>query len=326
LEAFTYRGRDYLEDESFIGASIATIRTTLEEKLSAASDWIYSEGAEAGEKELKAKLKELEDIVNPVLKRKTEAIKRPDAVKEVKDTIAHLKEVVQLVDGQIKTQIQESSKSSEAVAAKASATPSPSVKDELDELDDDIASSAEPAEPEITEVPTIYTDEDLKKVQDTVAESEKWLAENEAKQEKLGPTDDPAFTVKDLQAEKKRIDDVVMDMMMKKMRHFKPPGQQKPKASSKPKPKKAKKAKKDTKADSGEGPTEEELQDALKKAGVDSDKIKLKNFGHKDEIDDETGRKLKKLNIDKDSSEEDIKRAIDELMKEKAGEEKHDEL
>jgi hypoxia up-regulated 1 len=42
-------------------------------------------------------------------------------------------------------------------------------------------------------------------------------------------------------------------------------------------------------------------------------------------LDDETGRKLKKLNIDKDSSEEDIKRAIDELMKEKA-EEKHDEL
>jgi hypoxia up-regulated 1 len=269
-------------------------------------------------------LKELEDIVNPVLKRKTEAIKRPDAVKEVKDTIAHLKEVVQLVDGQIKTQIQESSKSSEAVAAKASATPSASAKDELDELEDDVASSAEPAEPEITEVPTIYTEEDLKKVQDTVADSEKWLAENEAKQAKLGPTDDPAFTVKDLQAEKKRIDDVVMDMMMKKMRHFKPPGQQKPKASPKPKPKKSKKPKKDAKAESGEGPTNEELQDALKKAGVDSDKIKLKNFG-KDEIDDETGRKLKKLNIDKDSSEEDIKRAIDELMKEKA-EEKHDEL
>lgn len=328
MEAFTYRGRDYLEDESFIGASIAAVRTTLEEKLSAASDWIYSEGAEAGEKELKAKLKELEDIVNPVLKRKTEALKRPEALKEFKDTIAHLKEVVQLVDGQIKTQIQESSKSSEAVASRASTTPSPSAKDELDELDEDVASSAEPAEPEITEVPTIYTDEDLKKVQDTVASSQKWLEESEAKQEKLGPTDDPVFTVKDLQAEKKRIDDLVMDMMMKKMRHFKPPGQQKPKASSKPKPKKAKKSKKDAKRDAGEGPTEEELQEALKKAGVDSDKIKLKNFGHKDEMDDETGRKLKKLNIDKDSSEEDILRAIDELTKEgKAAEgDKHDEL
>jgi hypoxia up-regulated 1 len=330
LEAFTYRGRDYLEDESFIGASIAAIRTTLEEKLSAASDWIYSEGAEAGEKELKAKLKELEDIVNPVLKRKTEAIKRPDAVKELKDTIAHIKEVAQLVDGQIKTQIQESSKSSEAVAAKASATPSPSApKDELDELEEeDVSSSAKPAEPEITEVPTIYTEDDLKKVQETVESSQKWLDENEAKQAKLGPTDDPAFTVKDLQAEKKRIDDVVMDMMMKKMRHFKPPGgQQKPKPSTKPKPKKSKKAtKKDAKKDAGEGPTDEELQEALKKAGVDSDKIKLKNFGHKDEMEDEQGRKLKKLKIDENASEEDIRKAIEDLTNGAKEEEKHDEL
>ncbi|KAH6106736.1 hypothetical protein HBI69_179700 [Parastagonospora nodorum] len=332
LEAFTYRARDYLEDESFIGASVPAVRTTLEEKLSAASDWLYSEGTEAGEKELKAKLKELEDIVNPVLKRKTEAIKRPDAIKELKDTIAHIQEVSQLVDSQIKTQIHESSKSSEAVAAasKSSATPSPSTKDELDELEEgDVSSSAEPAEPEITEVPTIYTEDDLKKVQDTIASSQKWLEENEAKQAKLGPTDDPAFTVKDLQAEKKRIDDVVMDMMMKKMRHFKPPGQQKPKASSKPKPKKAKKPAA-PKKDAGEAPTDEELQEALKKAGVDSDKIKLKNFGHKDSMTDEMGRKLKKLNIDEDSSEEDILRAIDDLTKEQGEKEKegekHDEL
>jgi hypoxia up-regulated 1 len=333
LEAFTYRGRDYLEDESFIGASIAAVRTTLEEKLSAASDWIYSEGAEAGEKELKAKLKELEDIVNPVLKRNSEAIKRPDAVKELKDTISHLKEVVQLVDSQIKTQSHDSSKSSEAVAAKASATPSPSSTDELDELEDDVTSSAEPAEPEITEVPTIYTDDDLKKVQELVESSQKWLDENEAKQEKLTATDDPAFTVKDLQAEKKRIDDVVMDMMMKKMRHFKPPNQ-KPKPKPKPKSKKdTKKSKKDSKKAATEaekpatndGPSDEELQEALRKAGVKSDNIKLKNFGHKDEMEDDMGRKLKKLNIDENSSEEDILKAIDDLTKE-AGEKKHDEL
>jgi hypoxia up-regulated 1 len=333
LEAFTYRARDYLEDESFIGASVAAVRTTLEEKLSAASDWIYSAGAEAGEKELKAKLKELEDIVNPVLSRKTEAIKRPEAVKELKDTIAHLKEVVTLVDSQIKTQSHDSSKSSEAEASKAAATPSSSPVDELDELEDDVASSAEPAEPEITEVPTIYTDDDLKRVQEMVAASQKWLDENEAKQEKLTATDDPAFTVKDLQAEKKRIDDVVMDMMMKKMRHFKPPAQ-KPKAKPKAKPKKdTKKSKKDSKKEATEeekpatenGPSDEELQEALRQAGVKTDNIKLKNYGHKDEMEDEAGRKLKKLNIDKDATEEDIRKAIEDLTKD-AGEKKHDEL
>ncbi|KAF1914493.1 Hsp70 protein-domain-containing protein [Ampelomyces quisqualis] len=332
LEAFTYRGRDYLEDESFIAHSIATTRTSLEEKLSAASDWIYSEGAEAGEKELKAKLKELEDIVNPVLKRKVEASKRPEAVKELKDTIAHLKEVVQLVDSQIKTQSHDSSKSSESVAARSSATPSPSPSstDELDELEDDVASSAEPAEPEITEVPTIYTDDDLKKVQEMVESSQKWLDENEAKQDKLMPTDDPAFTVRDLQEEKKRIDDVVMDMMMKKMRHFQPPNQ-KPKAKPKPKSKKdTKKVKKDARKattedeDKPNGPSDEELEEALRKAGFKGDNIKLKNFGHKEEMTDDEGRKLKKLDIDGDSSEEDILRAIEEMTQET--EEKHDEL
>lgn len=269
------------------------------------------------------------------MKRKTEAVKRPEAIKELKDTIAHLKEVVQLVDGQIKTQIHDSSKSSEAVAAKASATPSPSSTDELDDLEDDVASSVEPEEPEITEVPTIYTDDDLKKVQELAETAQKWIDENEAKQEKLTATDDPIFTVKELQAEKKRIDDLVMDMMMKKMRHFKPPNQQKPKPKPKSKPKKkdTKKSKKDAKkaadddkaAPAQDGPTDEELEEALRKAGVNSDNIKLKNMGHKDEMEDESGRKLKKLNIDKDASEEDILRAIDELTK-GAGEKGHDEL
>jgi len=343
LEAFTYKSRDYLEDESFIGASIESVRTTLEEKLGAASDWIYSAGAEATEKELKAKLKELEDIVKPVLSRKTEAIKRPDAIKDLKDTIAHLKEVVQLVDGQIKTQIRDSSKSSESVASRSSDVPSPSSSsaDPLDELDDDAtaSSSVEVEEPEITEVPTIYNDDDLKKLQELSTSAQKWLDDNMAKQEKLKATDDPAFTAKDIADEKKRMDDVIMDMMMKKMRHFKPPGQQKPKPKPKAKPKKkaSKKSKKtpteeekpvapEQPQDSGDGPSDEELAEALKKAGINADGVKLKNMGFKDEMTDETGRKLKKLNIDKDSTEEDIQRAIEELTKE-AGEKKgHDEL
>ncbi|KAH9870119.1 hypothetical protein J1614_007041 [Plenodomus biglobosus] len=337
LEAFTYRARDYLEDESFISASTSAVRTSLEGALSATSDWIYSEGAEATEKVLRGKLKELEDIVNPVLKRKDEAAKRPDAIKELKDTIAHLKEVETLVGDQIKTQSVESSKSSEAVL-KASASPSASPSaDPLAELDDEDATTSAPAEPEITEVPTIYTESDLETVQDHASKAQKWLDEAEAKQSKLNVTDDPAFTVKEIQAEKKKLDDVVMEMMMKKMKAFKPPVQ-KPKAKPKAKPAKKKADKKNKKAKpaeekpaseekpaTGEQPTDEELEEALKKAGVNAEGIKLKNFGHKDEVEDESGRKLKKLNINKDSTEEEILAAIDELTKGE-GEKKHDEL
>jgi hypoxia up-regulated 1 len=335
LEAFTYRARDYLEDESFIGASTSAVRSTLEKTLSAASDWIYSEGAEANEKSLRSQLKVLEDIVNPVLKRKDEASKRPEAIKEFKDTIAHLKEVEQLVDGQIKTQSVDSSKSSEAVSAAssaASASPSSSA-DPMDELDEDAEPSASaPAEPEITEVPTVYIESDLKTVQDLVSNAQKWLDENEAKQSKLTETDDPAFTVKDIEAEKKKMDDVIMDLMMKKMQHFKPPTQSKsrsfkPKTKSTKAKKNASKTKKSTTEETEKpkapenpkSPTEEELQEALRKAGIKGDNVKLKNMGQKDEMVDENGRKLKKLDIEKDATEEDILAALDKATKDAQG-------
>jgi hypoxia up-regulated 1 len=357
LEAFTYRARDYLEDESFIGASTSAVRSTLEKALSATSDWIHSEGADATEKVLKGKLKELEDIVNPVLKRKDEASKRPEAIKEFKDTIAHIKEVEQLIDGQIKTQSVESSKSSEAVSkaseASASAASASTSADPMDDLEDAEPSASAPAEPEITEVPTIYTEADLKRIQELQVAAQKWLDEQEAKQEKLGATDDPTFTVKELEAEKKKMDEAIMDMMMKKMKHFKPPNQNKPKPKPKPKAKpakkkadkKAKKAAKEEEAakaeqaqkedmeagssSGGQGPTEEELREALRKAGVKNEGIKLKNFGHKEEVQDDKGRKLKKLDINAESTEEEILAALDEITKGgKEGKEEggHDEL
>jgi hypoxia up-regulated 1 len=349
LEAFTYRSRDYLEDESFIGASTSAVRSTLEKALSAASEWIYSEGAEANEKSLRSKLKELEEIVNPVIKRKDESSKRPDAIKELKDTLAHIREVEQLVDGQIKTQSAESSKSSEAVSAASAASSASPSADPMDDLDEETESSASaPAEPEITEVPTIYTASDLKTVQDVASKAQQWLDDAEVKQSKLTETDDPAFTVKDIQAEKKKLDDVVMDMMMKKMKHFKPPTQSKTKTSSKPKAKstKAKKnASKTNKSTSKEtekpeaaehphsepedpkSPSQEELDEALRKAGVKADNVKLKNMGQKDEMVDEKGRKLKKLNMEKDATQEDIQAAIDEALKgAKEKKEGHSEL
>lgn len=336
LEAFTYRARDYLEDEDFIAASTAAVRTSLESALSTTSDWIYSEGAEASEKVLRAKLKELEDIVNPVLRRKDEAAKRPDAIKELKDTIAHLKEVENLVSDQIKTQSVESSKSSEAVS-RASASPSPSPSaDPMAELDEEAATTSAPAEPEITEVPTIYTEDDLETVQKSASKAQEWLDEAEVKQSKLGLTDDPAVTVKEILAEKKKLDDMVMELMMKKMRAFKPPVQKpKPKPKAKPAKKKAdKKDKKDKKAkpsedkpaEGDEQPTAEELEAALKQAGINTEGIKLKNVGNQDdEVEDEAGRKLKKLNINPDSTEEEILAAMDDLIKDK-DDKKHDEL
>ncbi|KAF9695360.1 hypothetical protein EKO04_006609 [Ascochyta lentis] len=328
LEAFTYRARDYFDDTDFVAVSTEATRTTLKTKLDEASDWVYSEGPNADEKTLRAKLKELDDIVNPILRRRRESWKRPGAVTDLEETIGGMKEVIDLVNNQIAEQVAYSSKSAEA-ASKSSASPSPSPSvDPLDDLEEDDSEAAPSASatPEIEEVPTIYTEEDRKKLDEVTAKAKKWLEETQAKQNKLQSHDEPVLTVEDLKSQKKQLDDVVMEMMMKKMKHFKPP---KPKASPKPKAKKTSKAKKSKTASeeptetpvvkaeeanteqpdaqaqadhqreeiendgpkvesygSG-GPTEQELREALEKAGVKWDPEKYKNnVGNKEKHDE----------------------------------------
>ncbi|PSN74570.1 actin-like ATPase domain-containing protein [Corynespora cassiicola Philippines] len=334
LEAFTYRARDYLEDESFITASTSEARTALEEKLSETSDWIYSEGHDAAEDVLRAKLKELEDIVNPVLKRKDEATKRPDAIKELQEAIDGLKSVIPMVKGQIESQNEASSKAAEASKSSSSATPSEATpsSDPLDDLEEDEmlkASSSEAADPEPT-VPTIYEDADLVYLEETVEKAATWLKENNDKQDKLKESEDPFFTVKDVKKQTELLHGAVTQMMQKKARFMTPP---KPKSKPKPKPKKkTKKTKKGEDKAAGEkkGPTEEELREAIKKAGLDDENIKLKDFGHKDQILDKDGNPLTKLDLGEDATEEDImaaiERAVEEGKKAQADKDKHDEL
>ena len=296
LEAFTYRARDYFDDEAFISSSTADIRSTLEEKLSAASEWMESHGAEAVEKDLRAKLKELEDIVNPVLRRRRETRKRPAAVTQLEETITGMKEVMELVDSQIKAQVEYSSKSAEAASSSASASATPSA-DPLDELDepDNAESTPAPEVPELEEVATIYSTADLTRLQDMTAQAKKWLEEGTAKQASLGEHEDPAIRVEEIEAQKKKLDDLVIEMMMKKMKHFKPPKAQTPPKNGKPKARKG--AKKGKKGDAeakkekdvkerqaevlkgfakGSRPTEAEVREAMEKAGVEWDPVKDK--------------------------------------------------
>ncbi|KAF2624946.1 heat shock protein 70-like protein-like protein [Macroventuria anomochaeta] len=326
LEAFTYRARDYFDDDDFVAVSTEATRTELENRLNAASDWVYSDGPNADEKTLRAKLKELEDIVNPILRRRRQSWKRPGAVTDLEETIGGMKEVVELVNNQIAERATYSSKSAEA-ASKSSASPSPSPSvDPLDELEEEDLESAPSASatPEIEEVPEIYTEEDRTKIEDVTDKAKKWLEETRAKQDKLQGHEEPVLTVEELKYQKKQLDDVVMEMMMKKMKHFKPP---KPKATTKPKAKKASKVKKSktekptetpvapkegeaeteqpdaqSQADhqreeiendgpnmeshGGRGPTEQELKEALEKAGVKWDPEKYKNYVGKENHDE----------------------------------------
>lgn len=297
LEAYTYRARDYFDDEDFTAVTTKDVLTQLEEKLNAASEWVYSEGPNADEKSLRAKLKELEDIVNPVLRRRRESWKRPGAITELEETIAGMKEVDDLVKNQIAERAVYVTKSAEAASsssASPSASPSVDPLDELEEEEDVDSAPSESAAPELEEVPEIYTEADRTKIASATDKAKKWLDETRAKQDKLAAHEEPVLTVEQLKTYKKELDDVVMEMMMKKMKHFKPPGSKpKPKPKAK-KPAKAKKSKTEKPAETpvapkeGEAeteaseaqaqaaqqkedrpPTEEELRMAFAKAGVE---------------------------------------------------------
>ncbi|KAF2749505.1 actin-like ATPase domain-containing protein [Sporormia fimetaria CBS 119925] len=356
LEAFTYKARDYLEEESFIAASAAAIRSTIEEKLSAASEWIYAEGHDATEEVLKARLKELTDLVDPILKRKDEAANRPAALSAYKDSLASLGSIIPMVKDNI-----ESASKKEAEATKSSEPAESASADPLADLEEDDPKKLSTADAPAglpTDVPTVYDDDDLKFLEEKVAAGKKWLEEKVAAQEKLAPSDDPVVTVKELQAEAKKLEDAITEMMTKKMRILNKAYNEKAKAEKAKKKAEREKAKKEKEArkkaekkkgeeddgvkiepapemddqPKGDQPSEEELREALGKAGIKMDGIKLTNAGMKDARKDKDGRPLVKLDLGEGASEEDILAAIDRAVEEgrRANEEEkkgvHDEL
>lgn len=341
LEAFTYRARDYLEDESFISSSTKEIRSSLEEKLSAASDWIYSEGHAATETVLGSKLKELKDLVEPVLKRKDESNSRPAAIKELQSAIDDMKTLIPMVKEQIASASKAAAEASKSSASSSSSTTASASTDPLDELEDEDmlkSSASESAEPPIpTALPPIYSEEDVKFLEEALEKSTKWLDEKQAAQKKLKESDDAAFSIKELKDQAKKLNDAVTEMMTRK---FNAINNQQKKAKAKPKTKKAPKKSKKTKAGKKEAPakeeqprqepTEEELREALEKAGLKGDGIKLENLGVKDEMKNKDGKPLRKLDLGDDATEEDILAAIDratqEAKDELEKEKKHDEL
>jgi hypoxia up-regulated 1 len=259
---------------------------------------------------LKSKLKELEDIVKPILKRKTDSVERPEAIKQFEANLADVKTAIDLVKAQINDQEVALSKSAEAASkASASSTESPSSSasaDPLDELDDDTQASASEsaAANEPTEVPIIYTAEDLTFVQESHANATKWLEEKQAAQKKLKDSDDPAVSVKDIKAEGEKLSNAVIQIMMKKARIYNTPKPKKP-AAKKPK-KDSKKSRKGKKGD--KGPSQEEMEELLEKAGLNKDSIKFAT--QPDGVVDKDGKLKTKLDLPQDASEADINEAI----------------
>ncbi|CAK7233808.1 lumenal Hsp70 protein [Sporothrix curviconia] len=245
LEGFTYQVRSLLENDDFIAASTAAERTKLETMRSEVSEWLYDGGVDATHEELKKKYNALRTPVDAIEARIAEAAKRPELVAGLKQALVQSRDFAQSIRDRIaEYDAFHSSKSAASSSTTSSSeTPVASPPIDFDGLEDDeapVAAAETTATPEdLGPVPPIYTVEDLKESEDLAASTEKWLAEKEAAQSKLGPTDDPVLTAKDLQAKRDHLDKVGMDLAMKAVRNFEKT-QKKSSKSSKSKSKKSK--------------------------------------------------------------------------------------
>lgn len=239
LEGFTYKARDFLDDADFIAASTEAERGSLESKAKAAGDWIYSGGADASREELKEKLKEMKDIVNPIQFRKEEAVARPEQLKALREALDQTKQVIEGITGQIENDTKiRSSFSSSVSAAKATPTATPSSVDDFAGLEDEATTTTSALAEEETMDPPVYNEADLIVPQSLLDSTTKWLDEKLTEQNKLSATDDPVLLSKDLAAKAKQLQDIHVELIMKSMKQ---PYKSSRKPTSKPKKPKAKK-------------------------------------------------------------------------------------
>jgi len=291
LESYTYKVRELIEKEDFIAHSTAKERATLEKKNSAASDWLYDDGADATKEAFKAKLKELQAIVVRVQKRIDETAQRPDVLKNLQEALKSTKDFV----ADIKDKIAEhdawlahvAASSSSSTTSTATDTESPSTTaaptgdfDGLEDEEQQPVTAMEDVHKFRGPVPPLYTLEDLKPSEDLYVSISAWLAEKLPAQEKLGATDDAVLLVKELTDRRDKLDKAGMDLAMKGVKNFEKRKAGDEKKDKKKPAKKAKAAKKDkaegTKpakpaqtiklrpGEDGKMPTEEEIDKLLK--------------------------------------------------------------
>ncbi|RDW88956.1 actin-like ATPase-containing protein [Coleophoma cylindrospora] len=246
LEGFTYKVRDLLDDAEFIAASTESERASLEAKSKAASDWIYSGGVDASREELKTRLKEMRDIVDPIEKRKDEAGTRPDSIKDLQKVLNDTKTTIDGIKDQIKKHEEAASSFSASVTASTEApSPSAKVEDDFAGLEDEDASSTSSAAPAPTLDPPTYTEADIIAPGALYESVTIWLEEKIVEQDKLTATDDPILLTKDLAAKAQQLRDANRELIMKAVRqasyYNKPP--KKPASAKKSKSSKSKKTK-----------------------------------------------------------------------------------
>ncbi|MCJ1358798.1 MAG: lumenal Hsp70 protein [Icmadophila ericetorum] len=252
LESFTYKARDLLEDEAFIASSTEKERAEIEEKFKSASEWLYGDGADATRDVLKARLKELRGVVDPIQKRKDEKTKIPEEFRRLYDAITQMETMMNIIKDSA-AQAAALPSSSESQESQSTATPSPSSVDDFVGLDDEptITSTSEAA----TNTPMLptYSEEDVNELTTLYNSTKAWFDLKTEQQDKLSPTDDPVVSSAEIAVRSNQLNQFVMDLLQRKINKVPKPKTSKTR-TAKTKTSKKSKGRKSTSATSEESP------------------------------------------------------------------------
>ncbi|PYH45806.1 Hsp70 family protein [Aspergillus saccharolyticus JOP 1030-1] len=219
LESFIYRSRDLVEDEEFVKMLTPEQLTTLTTRAAAASDWLYEDGENAKTSDFQARLKSLKEIVNPALKRKKESAERPARVELLQDVLKNAKTVKELMEKQIQQDEELHSASvaaSETTASSSSAAASETPSEPVDLEEDPYATSSSTTSSAPTTTPkasgpkySIFQPYDLASLTKIYESTNTWFETQLTIQEQLAITDDPAFTVAELDTRLRELERVL---------------------------------------------------------------------------------------------------------------------
>lgn len=223
LEGYTYKIRDILEDDGFIGASTEKQRDEIESKSNDASMWLYGDGAEASREILKARLDELRGLVQPIQKRKEEENSRPSAIQKLKDAIQQADTMVNVIKLQNDAEVisAEASKQAEAEASMTpqTTTTSTASTDDFADLDDEPSTTSTSTQTAAPKMPApVFSEDDIAVIVKKRDDAQVWLDEKMAEQDKLLPIDDPVILSADISAKSQEINDAVMNLVTKQMK------------------------------------------------------------------------------------------------------------
>lgn len=255
LEAYTYYVRDFLENSDYAPFMTKDQSSEIRKLLTSAREFMddSKQLASASKEVLIAKHDKLKQLVEPVQVRRKEDAARPEKLEGLKASLQQTEKLVDMIRAQVKQANDAKSKAEAFDATEGAASPSSAASDDLESLEEPDSATAggdteNPLGPKYNKASDFaaYTDVDLKEVSDAYESVKSWLSEQEAAQAKLKQHDEPAFSIKDLEAKANELSQVMKDLLYKQMKA--PP---KSSSTKKAKSSKAKSSKKSKKTSSG---------------------------------------------------------------------------